>query len=87
MDDLAIIDRFTETFSRYIDSGFGLLASDVGFLVVPYVVKRRTPLKVVTYDRILRFNFGFGHSAPETRNLPEAMFASRGSYSNITLLA
>ena len=24
MDDLAIIDRFTETFSRYIDSGFGL---------------------------------------------------------------
>jgi type IV secretion system protein TrbL len=32
MDDLAIIDRFTETFSRYIDSGFGLLAGDVGFL-------------------------------------------------------
>lgn len=32
MDDLAIIDRFTETFSRYIDSGFGLLASDVAFL-------------------------------------------------------
>jgi type IV secretion system protein TrbL len=32
MDDLAIIDRFTETFSRYIDSGFGLLAGDVLFL-------------------------------------------------------
>jgi type IV secretion system protein TrbL len=32
MHELAIIDRFTETFSRYIDSGFGLLASDVGFL-------------------------------------------------------
>ena len=32
MDDLAIIDRFTETFSRYIDSGFGLLAGDVAFL-------------------------------------------------------
>jgi len=32
MDDLAIIDRFTETFSRYIDSGFGLIASDVAFL-------------------------------------------------------
>ena len=29
MDDLAIIDRFTETFSRYIDSGFGLIAGDV----------------------------------------------------------
>jgi type IV secretion system protein TrbL len=32
MDDLAIIDRFTETFSRYIDSGFGLLTGDVAFL-------------------------------------------------------
>jgi type IV secretion system protein TrbL len=32
MDDLAIIDRFTDTFSRYIDSGFGLLAGDVAFL-------------------------------------------------------
>jgi type IV secretion system protein TrbL len=32
MDDLAIIDRFTETFSRYIDSGFGLIAPDVAFL-------------------------------------------------------
>jgi type IV secretion system protein TrbL len=32
MDDLAIIDRFTETFSRYIDSGFGLITSDVAFL-------------------------------------------------------
>ncbi|HXE85575.1 MAG TPA: type IV secretion system protein, partial [Hyphomicrobiaceae bacterium] len=32
MDELAIIDRFTETFSRYIDSGFGLLSGDVAFL-------------------------------------------------------
>jgi len=32
MDDLAIIDRFTETFSRYIDSGFGLISGDVAFL-------------------------------------------------------
>jgi type IV secretion system protein TrbL len=32
VDDLAIIDRFTETFSRYIDSGFGLLSGDVAFL-------------------------------------------------------
>ena len=32
MDDLSIIDRFTETFSRYVDSGFGLLAGDVAFL-------------------------------------------------------
>jgi len=32
MDDLSIIDRFTETFSRYIDSGFGLVAGDVTHL-------------------------------------------------------
>ena len=32
MGDLNIIDQFTETFSRYIDSGFGLLAGDVAFL-------------------------------------------------------
>ena len=32
MDDLNIIDKFTETFVRYIDSGFGLVAGDVGFL-------------------------------------------------------
>src|SRR4026207_35952 len=32
MDELAIIDRFTETFSRYIDSGFGLRSGDVAFL-------------------------------------------------------
>jgi type IV secretion system protein TrbL len=29
---LPIIDRFTDTFSRYIDSGFGLLSGDVAFL-------------------------------------------------------
>jgi type IV secretion system protein TrbL len=32
MADLSVIDRFTETFSRYIDSGFGLLSGDVSFL-------------------------------------------------------
>jgi len=32
MNDLNVIDRFTEVFSRYIDSGFGLLAGDVAFL-------------------------------------------------------
>ena len=37
MDDLAIIDRFTETFSRYIDFGFGLLAGDVAFLTTVLV--------------------------------------------------
>ncbi|WP_163266323.1 P-type conjugative transfer protein TrbL [Chelativorans alearense] len=32
MSDLGIIDHFMETFSRYIDSGFGLLSGDVAFL-------------------------------------------------------
>jgi len=32
MDDLNVIDRFMEAFIRYIDSGFGLLGGDVGFL-------------------------------------------------------
>jgi type IV secretion system protein TrbL len=32
MDDINVIDDFTSTFIAYIDSGFGLLAGDVGFL-------------------------------------------------------
>lgn len=32
MNDLNVIDRFLEAFVRYIDSGFGLLGGDVGFL-------------------------------------------------------
>lgn len=32
MDDLSIIDRFTETFTAYIDSGFGLLNGEVAYL-------------------------------------------------------
>lgn len=32
MDDLSVIDQFTETFVTYIESGFGLLSPDVAFL-------------------------------------------------------
>lgn len=32
MDDLNVIDQFMEAFASYIDSGFGLLGGDVGFL-------------------------------------------------------
>ncbi|MBK8769674.1 MAG: P-type conjugative transfer protein TrbL [Rhizobiales bacterium] len=32
MDDLNIIDTFTQTFVTYIDSGFGILSPDVSFL-------------------------------------------------------
>lgn len=38
MNDLAIIDRFTQVFSRYIDSGFGLLGGEVAFLTATLVV-------------------------------------------------
>ncbi len=32
MNDLSVIDQFTAVFSQYIDSGFGLLGPEVGFL-------------------------------------------------------
>lgn len=32
MDDLSVIDHFLDVFSRYIDSGFGLLGGEVAFL-------------------------------------------------------
>jgi type IV secretion system protein TrbL len=32
VNDLNVIDRFMDAFIRYIDSGFGLLGNDVGFL-------------------------------------------------------
>lgn len=32
MEDLNVIDQFMDAFIRYIDSGFGLLGGDVGFL-------------------------------------------------------
>lgn len=32
VDDLGVIDSFVDTFSSYIDSGFGLLGGEVEFL-------------------------------------------------------
>ncbi|KAF1003179.1 MAG: hypothetical protein GAK28_04875 [Luteibacter sp.] len=37
MNDVAVIDRFLDTFSRYIDSGFGLLNGEVAFLTATLV--------------------------------------------------
>ncbi|BCH18900.1 hypothetical protein MesoLjLa_57510 [Mesorhizobium sp. L-2-11] len=37
MNDLGVIDRFMETFIRYIDSGFGLLSGDVAFLTTTLI--------------------------------------------------
>ena len=37
MNDLSIIDQFLQTFIRYIDSGFGLLGPDVGFLTATLI--------------------------------------------------
>ncbi|TKT82443.1 P-type conjugative transfer protein TrbL [Aquamicrobium sp. LC103] len=38
MDDLSVIDRFTDTFSQYIDSGFGLLGGEIAFLSATLIV-------------------------------------------------
>ena len=37
MNDLNVIDRFLADFIRYIDSGFGLLGGDVGFLTTTLI--------------------------------------------------
>src|SRR5260370_36805337 len=36
--DTGVIDRFTEVFTRYIDSGFGLLGGEVAFLASTLIV-------------------------------------------------
>jgi len=38
MNDVGVIDRFLETFSLYIDSGFGLLGAEIAFLSATLVV-------------------------------------------------
>ena len=37
MNDLNVIDRFLQAFTTYIDSGFGLLGPDVGFLTATLI--------------------------------------------------
>ncbi len=37
MDDLNVIDRFVQAFSRYIDNGFGLLGGDIHFLTATLI--------------------------------------------------
>ena len=38
MNNVNVIDRFLDTFSRYIDSGFGLLQGEVAFLTATLIV-------------------------------------------------
>ena len=38
MNDVTVIDRFLATFSRYIESGFGLLQGEVAFLTATLIV-------------------------------------------------
>jgi len=38
MDDISIIDKFTNVFGSYIDSGFGLLSSEVAWLASALIV-------------------------------------------------
>jgi type IV secretion system protein TrbL len=38
MNDLSVIDRFTNVFSQYIDGGFGLLGGEIAFLTATLVL-------------------------------------------------
>jgi type IV secretion system protein TrbL len=38
MNDVGVIDRFLEVFTRYIDSGFGLLGGEVSFIATSLIV-------------------------------------------------
>ncbi len=38
MDDVGVIDRFLDTFTRYIDSGFGLVGGEVAWLAATLIV-------------------------------------------------
>lgn len=38
MEGVGVVDRFLEVFTRYIDSGFGLLSGDVAFLATTLIV-------------------------------------------------
>ena len=38
MNDVTVIDRFLDTFSQYIDSGFGLLQGEIAFLTATLIV-------------------------------------------------
>jgi type IV secretion system protein TrbL len=38
MEGTGVIDRFLDLFARYIDSGFGLIRGDVGFLASSLIV-------------------------------------------------
>lgn len=38
MDNVNVIDRFTDTFARYIDSGFGLVGGEVSWLAATLIV-------------------------------------------------
>ena len=38
MNDVLVIDRFLDIFSRYIDTGFGLLRGEVAFLTATLIV-------------------------------------------------
>ncbi|MFX4635581.1 P-type conjugative transfer protein TrbL, partial [Acinetobacter baumannii] len=38
MNDIGVIDRFLDVFSRYIDSGFGLVGGEVAWLSATLIV-------------------------------------------------
>jgi len=53
MNDVSVIDRFLNTFSAYIDSGFGLLHGEVAFLTATLVVIDMTLAGLYRLPRLL----------------------------------
>lgn len=48
MGGTGVVDRFLDIFSRYIDSGFGLLSGEVAFIATTLIVidvNRAPPLR------------------------------------------
>ncbi|OCK59860.1 P-type conjugative transfer protein TrbL [Bradyrhizobium sp. LMTR 3] len=95
MADLSVIDRFTETFSRYIDSGFGLLSGEVSFLSSTLVVidltlaglawsVRADDQMLVTLAKKVLYVGAFAFIIVNFKSLADIIF---GSFSSIGLKA
>ena len=54
MNDLGVIDRFLNTFSLYIDSGFGLLGGEIAFLTATLIALDLTLAGLACYMEIGR---------------------------------
>ncbi len=77
MGGTGVIDRFLEVFTSYIDSGFGLLGSEVSFLAATLAAIDVT-LAALPFDKRRHgMILGMGAAAPPSRLLPENQRATR----------